>query len=107
MIEDDSSGVWLAYLDGTAVGCVALKPLPSIPSAAECKRLYVQPAARGLHIADKLLEAQEEFARTQGFQWIYLDTYGDLKAAIALYLKRGYVSCERYNDNPQATIFLR
>jgi DNA-binding MarR family transcriptional regulator/GNAT superfamily N-acetyltransferase len=107
MITDASSGVWLASLNCNAVGCVALKPLPSIPAAAECKRLYVQPSARGHRIADKLLDAQEEFARRQGFEWIYLDTYDDLKAAIALYRKRGYVSCKRYNDNPQATIFLR
>ena len=39
--------------------------------------------------------------------WIYLDTYDDLKAAIALYIRRGYETCERYNDNPQATVFLR
>jgi GNAT superfamily N-acetyltransferase len=73
----------------------------------ECKRLYVQPVARGHHIADKLLDAQEDFARNQGLRWIYLDSYDDLKVAIALYRKRGYVSCDRYNDNPQATVFLR
>jgi hypothetical protein len=53
------------------------------------------------------LEAQEQFARTQGFHWIYLDSTDDFKAALALYRKRGFVPCERYNDNPQATIFLR
>jgi DNA-binding MarR family transcriptional regulator/GNAT superfamily N-acetyltransferase len=105
--DDPFSGVWLAYLDGKAVGCVVLRKLPSIPFAGECKRLYVQPAARGHHIADKLLDAQEDFARSQGLQWIYLDSYDDLKAAIALYRRRGYVSCRRYNDNPQATVFLR
>ena len=107
MIEGVSSGVWLAYLDGEAVGCVALKSLPSIPSAGECKRLYVRPSARGHGIADRLLDAQEEFARSRGLRWIYLDSYDDLKVAIALYRRRGYVSCARYNDNPQATLFLR
>jgi GNAT superfamily N-acetyltransferase len=107
IIDDPGSGVWLAYLDDQAVGCVVLRKLCSIPISGECKRLYVQPAARGNRIAEKLLEAQEDFAREQGLRWIYLDTYDDLKAAIALYRKRGYVSCERYNDNPQATLFLR
>ncbi len=107
MIDGIRSGVWLAYLDGEAVGCVALKSLPSIPSAGECKRLYVRPSARGQRIADQLLDAQEEFARSRGLRWIYLDSYDDLKAAIALYRKRGYVACKRYNDNPQATLFLR
>ena len=107
IIDDPASGVWLAYLNETPVGCVVLRQLASIPNAAECKRLYVQPAARGHRIADKLLDAQEAFARTQGLHWIYLDSYDDLKAAIALYRKRGYTECERFNNNPQATIFLR
>ena len=107
IVAGPASGFWLAYLDEQAVGCVVLKNLASIPFAAECKRLYVQPSARGHRIADKLLDAQEAFARTQGLHWIYLDSYDDLKVAIDLYRKRGYVPCDRYNDNPQATVFLR
>jgi DNA-binding MarR family transcriptional regulator/GNAT superfamily N-acetyltransferase len=107
VIGDDSSGIWVAYLQEKAVGCVMLRRLSSIPFAGECKRLYVRPEARGNGIADALLDAQEAFARSKGLQWIYLDSYDDLKAAIALYRKRGYLPCERYNDNPQATVFLR
>jgi GNAT superfamily N-acetyltransferase len=107
IIDDPCSGVWLAYLEEKAVGCVVLRRLSSIPFAGECKRLYVQPSARGNRIADKLLDTQEEFACRSGLRWIYLDSYDDLKVAIALYRKRGYVTCKRYNDNPQATVFLR
>jgi len=107
IIGDASSGIWVAYLREKAVGCVMLRRLSSIPSAGECKRLYVRPEARGKGLADALLDAQEEFARGEGLQWIYLDSYDDLKTAIALYRKRGYLPCERYNDNPQATVFLR
>lgn len=107
IIDHPDSGLWLAYLGERAVGCVVLRKLESVPLAGECKRLYVQPIARGHRIADKLLDAQESFARSKGLRWIYLDTHEDLKAAIALYRKRGFVPCERFNDNPQATIFLR
>jgi GNAT superfamily N-acetyltransferase len=107
IIDDPGSGVWLAYLEDEAVACVVLRALRSIPSAAECKRLYVRPHARGHRVADKLLDAQKDFARSMGLHWIYLDSYDDLKAALALYRKRGYISCERFNDNPQATVFLR
>jgi GNAT superfamily N-acetyltransferase len=96
--------VWLAYLDEKAVGCVVLRKLGSIPFAGECKRLYIQPIARGHRIADKLLDGQEDFARGKGLRWIYLDSYDDLKVVIALYRKRGYVSCGLLNDNPQATV---
>jgi ribosomal protein S18 acetylase RimI-like enzyme len=107
IINEPGSGMWLAYLGNEVQGCVALRRLPSMPHASECKRLYVKPAARGNHIADRLLDAQEEFARNNGVEWIYLDSYDDLKAAIALYERRGYERCERYNDNPQATLFMR
>ena len=107
IVEEPASGMWLAYLGNEAVGCVILRRLASIPIASECKRLYVKPAARGNHVANRLLDAQEEFARNHGVEWIYLDSYDDLKAAITLYKRRGYQRCERYNDNPQATLFMR
>ena len=107
LIAEPGSGMWLAYLGRQLVGCVVLRRLESIPHAAECKRLYVRPAARGRHIADLLLNEQEDFARAHGFQWIYLDTYHDLKTAITLYERRGYKRCKRYNNNPQATLFMR
>lgn len=107
MIDEPASGVWLAYLGDEVVGCVVLRGLDSVPQASECKRLYVRPAARGRGIADTLLDAQEEYARSQGVEWIYLDSYDDLKAAIALYERRGYERCKRYNTNPQATLFMR
>jgi DNA-binding MarR family transcriptional regulator/GNAT superfamily N-acetyltransferase len=107
IIDTPRSGIWLAYLADEAVGCVVLRKLATIPRASECKRLYVRPSARGNRIADELLDAQEAFARSQGVKWIYLDSYDDLKTAVALYERRGYQRCERYNDNPQATLFMR
>ncbi len=107
IIDAGSSGMWLAYIKDEAVGCVVLRALEFVPFAGECKRLYVQPHFRGHGIATALLDAQEEYARREGLQWIYLDSHDGLRAAISLYRKRGYVPCERYNDNPQATVFLR
>ena len=107
IIDASASGVWLAYLGTEVVGCVVLRRLESIAKSSECKRLYVKPWARGRGIADKLLDAQEMHARREGLEWIYLDSYDDLKTAIALYEKRGYERCQRYNDNPQATVFMR
>jgi GNAT superfamily N-acetyltransferase len=107
IVDAPGSGVWLAYLRDQPVGCVVLRNLRSIPQASECKRLYVKPSARGNRIADQLLDAQEDYARSEGIEWIYLDSYDDLKTAIAVYQRRGYEPCARYNDNPQATLFMR
>ena len=107
ILNEPGSGMWLAWMDNAVAGCVVLRPLAKMPGAAECKRLYVRPQARGHHIAERLMDALEEFAQELGMRWIYLDTHDGLKAAIALYRKRGYARCPRYNDNPQATLFLR
>jgi DNA-binding MarR family transcriptional regulator/GNAT superfamily N-acetyltransferase len=107
LIGDRSSGMWLAYLGAEPVGCVVLRRLETMPFAGECKRLYVRPHARGRGVANALMDALEGYARGEGLRSIYLDSYDGLKAAIALYEKRGFIPCRRYNDNPQATVFLR
>jgi DNA-binding MarR family transcriptional regulator/N-acetylglutamate synthase-like GNAT family acetyltransferase len=107
LVHERGSGIWLAYLNDVVAGCVVLRRMEQVARAGECKRLYVKPAARGRGIAGQLLDAEEKYAREQGLEWIYLDSYNDLKTAIALYEQRGYTRCARYNDNPQATVFLR
>lgn len=106
-LSNSDSPIWIASVNGAPAGCVMLRPLPNIPHAAEVKRLYVRPAFRGLHLAHALMRAAEAHARGAGLQWLYLDTKDDLHVAIRFYRSTGYQSCPRYNDNPQATLFLR
>lgn len=101
-------GVWLAFAGSDPVGCIALHPLASPSRSGEIKRLYVKPAYRKQGLAERLLDALEEFAvKTAGYEWLYLDTKDDLLTAIRFYELHGYERCERYNTNPQATIFMR
>jgi ribosomal protein S18 acetylase RimI-like enzyme len=88
------------------IACVLLRELPAIPSAAECKRLYVVPEHRGEGLASLLMDYVEGLAAAR-LQWIYLDTGENFTAAQSLYHARGYESCERYNENPQAACFFR
>jgi GNAT superfamily N-acetyltransferase len=107
------SGLWLASSGSGVVGCIALRPLvPTGPAAVsepcgEVKRLYVRPLWRGKGIADKLLDSLHEYAASVGYRWLYLDSKDDLDVAIRFYQRRGYQVCERYNNNPQATVFMR
>lgn len=103
----DDSGLWLAECSHKIVGCVALRPLPQIESACEVKRMYVRPEQRGKQIARKLMDELHNYAAQVAYKWCYLDTKDDLQAAIRLYERLGYSHCERYNDNPQATVFMR
>jgi GNAT superfamily N-acetyltransferase len=100
-----ASGFWLAWVGSELVGCIALREMPK-GDAAEIKRMYVRAAYRGLGIAQKLLEEAEAFARQRGFRHIFLDTSDEMRSAARLYERNGYKRCERYNTNPQATIFM-
>jgi ribosomal protein S18 acetylase RimI-like enzyme len=104
---NDDSGVWLASDGSLTVGCVALRPLATLSEACEIKRLYVRPLHRGMGIADRLMDALEAYALVQNYRFAFLDTKDDLQAAVSFYVRRGYTACERYNSNPQATIFMQ
>ncbi len=105
------SGFWLAEsvleAEPMLAGCIAMRPLPQCGSAAEIKRLYVRPAFRGTGVALALLSMLEAYAMDFGYDWLYLDSKDDLKAALRFYQRHGYEPCARYNANPQATVFLR
>lgn len=118
----DGRGFWLAQEGEQIAGCIGLRRIDlwaerpkgaatreeeAIPGQAEIKRMYVREEWRGHGVAQRLLEAAEEFARAAGYQWIYLDTTDDMKAAARLYERYRYARCERYNENSQATIFMR
>jgi len=110
----DGQGFWLARAAEQVAGCVGLRRLPGPEElarepvkCAEIKRMYVREKYRGQGIAARLLEAVENFARQTGYAWIYLDTANDMLAAARLYGRNGFVRCERYNENPQAAIFMR
>ncbi|MGA7159061.1 MAG: GNAT family N-acetyltransferase [Acidobacteriaceae bacterium] len=87
--------------------CVLYRPLDTIPQAAECKRLFVLPAFRGHNIAARLMDTLEDTARASSLHWLYLDSKNNFPTAIAMYRRRGYTDTPRYNQNPEATIFLR
>jgi ribosomal protein S18 acetylase RimI-like enzyme len=107
LLRHPGLGFFLAEVDNLPAGCVLCRPLPHIENAAECKRLYVAPGFRGHHLADLLMQELESAAKREGKHWVYLDSKPEFSTAIALYRRRGYVDTPRYNDNAQATVFLR
>ena len=90
----------IARLDGRPVGCGGLKVTGR--KRGEIKRMWVAPDARGLGIAQRLLDAIEEHAMRMGLDTLQLDTNRALKEAHALYTRNGYREISRYNDNPYA-----
>jgi GNAT superfamily N-acetyltransferase len=103
----DGAGIWLATVHRRTVGCIGLHRLQRLKNSGEIKRLYVHVEHRGKGIAEALLGALEAYAFEHGYKVLYLDSKKDLMPAIRFYRRHGYQPCERYNDNPQATIFMR
>ncbi len=106
-LDRPSLGFYVGEREDMLVACALCRPCPSVPGAAECKRLFVAPGARGQGIATSLMQRLEDEAVAAGHAWMYLDTMDDLKVAIAFYSRHGYLPIPRYNDNAQATLFFR
>jgi GNAT superfamily N-acetyltransferase len=83
--------------------CGGLKDLGD--GAAEIKRMYVVPAARGRGVARMLLYELEDRARRLGYTVVRLDTGPKQPHARKLYTDEGYVEIGNFNDNPVASFF--
>jgi GNAT superfamily N-acetyltransferase len=95
----------LAFVDGQAAGCVALREIHRDERACEMKRLFVPNAFRGFKLGRQLVEAAIAWAQQQGFQGMYLDTVpAAMPEANRLYESMGFVPVERYNKNPVADL---
>ena len=83
-------GFFVAYVDHVPAGCCGWRTFAEDESTAELKRLYVDPAFRGLGLARRLIAAVEDSARAAGRQRVWLETGTAQPEAIALYESAGY-----------------
>jgi DNA-binding MarR family transcriptional regulator/GNAT superfamily N-acetyltransferase len=98
------AGVFLmASLRGTPVGCGVLKLVPGL--AAEIKRMWVAPSARGLGVGRRLLSELEWRAAAEGRHAARLETNNALVEAIAMYRSAGYQQVDPFNAEPYAHLW--
>ena len=90
----------LAWKDGAAVGCVAVRPWNG--EVCELKRLFLRPEARGTGAGRLLTETALQEARRAGYRRIRLDTLPQMGAAIRLYRDLGFQEIGAYTKNPIA-----
>jgi GNAT superfamily N-acetyltransferase len=86
----------VAYKNGLAVGCGAIKPYAE--NCMEAKRMYVVATHRGQGIAGTILQALETWAVTLGSHTCLLETGLKQPEAIALYTKANYNILPNYGQ---------
>jgi ribosomal protein S18 acetylase RimI-like enzyme len=84
---------------GTAVGCVAVRPLEE-SGRCEMKRLYVRQAGRSRGAGRALADAAVAFASVARYHEMLLDTLPSMKSAISIYRALGFEEVEPYYASP-------
>jgi GNAT superfamily N-acetyltransferase len=96
----------IAFVDGTPIGCGGLRRLAA--QVGEIKRMYVEPAARGMGVGRTVLRALEQRARASGYATLRLETGARQPEAISLYESEEYLPIEPYGyyrDSPLSRCF--
>jgi putative acetyltransferase len=90
--------VWTAWRGETLAGCVALKHMNA--HQGDLKSMRTAPDFVRQGVAGALLDFVVEVARTRGYQTLCLETGTNdaYAAAVALYVKHGFVSGPVYGD---------
>ncbi|MCX7149614.1 MAG: carbonate dehydratase [Rhodocyclales bacterium] len=97
--------LFYAEFEGRGVGCVGIRQLEE--GVCELKRLYVDPARRGLGVGRLLALAAIRAARQIGYRKIMLDTLPAMRIAVKLYRELGFLEAPAYYQTPvEGTQFL-
>jgi DNA-binding MarR family transcriptional regulator/GNAT superfamily N-acetyltransferase len=99
---------FVAYLHGEPIGCGAVKHHADAPAetAAEIKRMWIAPSARGLGLGRLLLEKLEACALAGGARVAHIETGAVLTEALALYRSAGWFDVPAFNQEPFADHWL-
>ncbi|WEK38055.1 MAG: GNAT family N-acetyltransferase [Candidatus Pseudobacter hemicellulosilyticus] len=88
--------VVVAYIDGQAAACGAIKPLST--DCMEVKRMYTAPEHRSKGLASAVLTELEQWARELSYASCRLETGKRQPEAIQLYQKNGYRQIPNYGQ---------
>jgi DNA-binding MarR family transcriptional regulator/GNAT superfamily N-acetyltransferase len=90
--DADREALWIAEAGGRRLGCVACvrRATDDGVDTAQLRILLVEPAARGLGLGRRLVDACLDFARDAGYQRMMLYTVDGLTAAHRIYRDVGF-----------------
>lgn len=85
--------IFMALVDGKAVGTVAM--IPAGEGVFELTKMAVSAEFQGRGIANDLMRACIDLARSSGTRTVFLESHRSLQPALALYRKFGFVETPR------------
>ncbi len=91
--QKERTAYFIAEEDGKILGGAGIYPSNGLPSdTVELVKMYMSASSRGKGIGKQLMLKCIEFAKSIGYQKIYLETMPELSAAVAAYEKLGFKS---------------
>ena len=80
---------------GNVIGGIGFAKLEFMEETAELQKLYLADSAKGSGLGYELISLIEEKMTTAGYKYSYLETHDNLRAAIHIYEKCGYIEIEK------------
>lgn len=97
LFQQERSAYNIALLNGKIVGGGGIYPTEGLPEdTCELVKMYLLPEARGTGLGSKMITLCLEQAKQYSFSNVYLETMTELKAALKVYERMGFV----YLDSP-------
>jgi len=91
LFQKNGSIYFVALAKGAVLGGAGIFPSKNLPQkTCELVKMYLSPESRGLGVGKRLLDKCLEFAKTFGYQQVYIETMPELTRAIGMYLKFGF-----------------
>jgi putative acetyltransferase len=92
LFQTPRSAYFIAELDSVIVGGGGIYPTEGLPAdTCELVKMYLLPQARGSGLGSRMIQLCIDTAKENGFDNIYLETMNELKAALKVYERMGFV----------------
>lgn len=90
--------------NGAVAGGIGLAEFDGLACCAELQKLYLTDAKKGNGFGYRLIDFIIQKAKEKGYARLYLETHTNLKAAIHMYEKSGFMEMERLPECVHTTM---
>jgi len=104
--RDDRDGLWVANVDGSFAGAIAIDGIQTDGEGARLRWFIVDPNFQGYGIGARLIDQAVAFCRKAGHQRVFLWTFRGLEAARRLYERAGFKLTQQHEVDQWGGVIL-